>query len=74
MAANFRRQRAERVHEARENRETLEKARRLREAKEKEAARIQAELKRAELEAALSRGKPAPGPSKSPAKELRPIR
>ena len=42
-AANFRRQRAERAREARESREALEKARRLREAKEKEAARIQAE-------------------------------
>ena len=75
-AAKFRQQRAERAREARESREALERARRLREAKEKEAARIQAELERARAEemAALSMGRPTPGPAKPPAKEERPSR
>ena len=75
-AVEFRRQRSERAREARVSRKALEKARRLREAKEKEAVRIQAKLERARAEekAALSRGKPAPGPAEPPVKETRPIR
>ena len=75
-AAKFRQQRAERAREARESREALEKVRRLREAKEKDAAWIQAERERVRAEemAALSRGKPTPGPAKLPAKEVRPSR
>ena len=76
VVANLRQQRAEKARVDRENRAALEKARRLRQAKEQEAARIEAELERARAEekAALSRGKPAPGPEKSPAKEVRPNR
>ena len=73
-AVECRRKRTERAREARVSREALEKAGSLRKAKEKEAARIQAKLEsaRAEEKAALSRGKPAPGPAKPPVKETRP--